>query len=538
MAVHGGFRRFASWPLCALVALACQAGGGATPQEAGGNGGDAVSSAGRGGEAPDGAGGTGAEAGSSPGGRGGGSLAAGAAGSRGGAAGSGDGGGGAAASGGSGMGGVSEEGGITPAFEGRPNFLFITVDDLAPLTGSYGVEGALTPALDSLATRGLIFDRAYAQAPHCAPSRASFLSGRHPGSSGAPSLPEIFKRGGYATARVGKIFHQGVPDGIGTNGSDNNSAWGRFVNPKGIDVEEEAKATAVPGSLSYHMSDAPEEQHTDALVAAAGIELLRDLAGEPFFLALGFYRPHEPFLAPRRYFDLHPSESIPSPETAANDLADVPLAAVQNSRVGLSAEQARAVRRAYRASVSFVDAQIGNVLAELDRLDLSRRTVVVVLGDHGFALGEHELWKKNLFEVGSRVPLIIAGPGLRRGRRTSALIELLDLYSTLPPLAGLSAPSGFEGADFSAFLRGQTGQGPRRAAVSMCAKRICLTAGKSVTDGRHRYTEWADGSMELYDHEVDPHEFTNLATAVASAAARDSMKRLLESPYTQHVETR
>ena len=437
----------------------------------------------------------------------------------------------------------------------RPNVLLIMADDLNNDLSAYGHPIVRTPNLDRLAARAVRFDRAYNQFPLCNPSRASLMTGLRPDTirvynlvtefrSVVPdvvTLPQLFKRHGYLSARVGKIYHYGVPGQIGTSGLDDPPSWDIAVNPRGIDKDEEPQLTnftpdrGLGSALAFHVSPAQDEQHTDGKVAAETIALLESHTDRPFFIAAGFYRPHCPFIAPRKYFDMYPLDRIPAPSVAREPLAQIPAAALFTNppNWNLTEQQQRESIRAYYASISFLDANVGRLLDALERLRLADNTIVVFLSDHGYNLGEHGQWmKQSLFERSARAPLIIAAPGVStRGGVSPRTVEYLDLYPTLAELAGLSAPSGLEGRSLTPLLKNpkarwdrpaftQVRRGPEREAFM----------GYSVRTEKWRYTEWDNGTRgrELYDETADPGETRNLTSDPQHKKVVTEMQRLLQ----------
>ncbi|MGC3946244.1 MAG: sulfatase [Chryseolinea sp.] len=412
------------------------------------------------------------------------------------------------------------------------NVLFIAVDDLNNELGCYGSTVVKSPNIDRLAARGVRFDRAYTQFPLCSPSRSSLLTGRRPDVTGiyelqthfrknlpdVITLPQLFKNNGYHSARVGKIFHYGVPGQIGTNGLDDSLSWTQRINPIGHDKVDEASITNVTpdrglgSALSWRVENTPDEEQTDGKVATEAIKILEQRKDEPFFLAVGFYRPHTPYVAPSKYFDLYPADKIKLAEERPNDLDDVPDAALftKPPHWGVSEDNRRQAQRAYYASISFMDAQVGRVLDALDRLKLSDKTIIVLWSDHGYNLGQHGQWmKQSLFENSARVPFIVVAPGFRKNSSSKRTVELLDIYPTLAELVKLKA-DGLEGKSLGSLLKNPNATWDRPAYTQV---RRNTLMGRSVRTERWRYTEWDDGKagVELYDHETDPGEFTNLA---------------------------
>ncbi len=293
--------------------------------------------------------------------------------------------------------------------------------------------------------------------------------------------------------------------------------------------------------------DDQEGDHTDALGASAAIELLEQhhpsQTGRPFFLAVGFYRPHTPFVAPRSYFDLYPVDQIEPVLEQPDDRDDIPVAALADrpKQRELTVEQRREIIQAYYAAVSFMDAQVGRLLDALDRLELADQTIIVLVSDNGYHLGHHGLWQKgDLFEGSVRVPLILALPELRHaGAATEALVELVDLYPTLVDLSGLPQPEHLAGHSMLPILRDPAHPG-KPAALTVARSRARWTRpelpdrtilGYTIRTPRFRYTEWADGreGAELYDYDTDPHEYTNLAGAPEHAETVARLKELLDA---------
>lgn len=426
----------------------------------------------------------------------------------------------------------------------RPNVLFIAADDLANTLGCYGDPLAITPHLDRFAASGVCFERAYHQIPLCNPARASLMTGRRPDRTqvydlgrhfrealpGVVTLPQYFAAAGYVTARVGKIYHYDVPADIGTDGFDDAPSWQLTVNPKGRDKSDEALVfnsephRKISAALSWLAAEGADEEQTDGMIASEAIRLMQEHREQPFFLGVGFFRPHTPFVAPRKYFDLYPLDSMRLPYAPPGDRADLPVAAFAHNNplphYGLDEKTLLEARRAYYASVSFVDAQVGRLLAALEELGLAGNTIVVFWSDNGFHLGEHAgVWqKRTLFEESASAPLLIRWPGAQgNGQPCRRVVEFLDLYPTLVEAAGMEVPEGLDGRSLVALLNDPLAVWEGGAATQILRpadERLSSPVmGRSLRTERWRYTEWNEGEAgaELYDHAADPGEFENLA---------------------------
>lgn len=426
--------------------------------------------------------------------------------------------------------------------ESKWNVLVLIADDLRNELGCYGSKEAVTPHLDRLAGQAVVFDRAYCQQAVCWPSRNSFFSGLRPEHlkktnatatfrASAPhqvSLPEYFKAHGWFTTGLGKILH---------NGQDDPQSWSEpLYEPPPLHYaapENRGKHPVINRSVPenrvnplFEAAEVDDEAYEDGLIARGTISTLRRLAkdGKPFLLMSGFHKPHTPFNAPKRYWDLYDADTIslpgnPFPPKGAPEkyalwnwdyvrsFADMPESGPMPD------ELARKIRHAYLACVSYVDAQMGRVLEALGELGLSQKTIVVVTSDHGYQLGEHGLWSKHTnFELAARVPLLVSVPGLSAGR-SDALIELIDLYPTLAELCGLPRPET-EGLSFAGALKDPASM-HRDSAMSIYPRNGAR--GWSIRTPDVRYTEWHDlktdelRATELYDHRTDPDENVNCA---------------------------
>lgn len=439
--------------------------------------------------------------------------------------------------------------------------MFLIADDLNNFLGCYGDPRARTPNLDRLAERGVRFERAYCAFPLCGPSRNSMLTGLYPNSSGIlanaqifrqtipnhVSLPQAFRQQGYFAVRIGKLYHYNVPSSIGTDDHDDPASWELEINPAGCDrlIEEPDIFSLTPGqfggTLSWYASPRGDRLHTDGMIADEAEWVLERCArrrDRPFFLAVGFFRPHTPYVAPRPYFDLYPRDKMPVfPPIEAFRTPSMPDAAFgsyKKEQDKLTDDLRRECVQACYASISFMDAQVGRILAALDRLDLAENTIIVFTSDHGYHMGEHGLWQKmSLFEESARVPLFIAAPGrAKKGGVATSPVSQVDLYPTLAKLCGVAAPEGLQGQDLSPMLADPSwpGRGWALTQVVRGARRAGPAAarpaagprffGYTLRTARWRYTEWDEGRQgcELYDHDADPFEQTNFAAVPAHAA--------------------
>ena len=459
----------------------------------------------------------------------------------------------------------------------RPNVLFIAVDDLRPELGCYGDPLVQSPHIDRLAAGGMRFDRAYCQQAICMSSRASLLSGYRPDKAGiyrngalfsaipdALTLNQHFANNGYETISLGKIYH---------HRSDYAKGWtlGHFLPMDGAYLpmekrgewfgrgylSEAAMRTAREHDRNneggrrgmgpaFESPDVADDAYPDGFVARHAIEQLRKLKGKPFFMATGFYKPHLPFNAPKKYWDLYDPQEI---KVAENPFA--PRGAPRMAATGwgelrgyygmplkgpMSDELARDLIHGYYACVSYTDAMIGRVLDELEQLGLADNTVVVLWGDHGWKLGEHGMWCKHTnFEIDTRVPLILRVPGSKtKGQSTKALVELVDLYPTLCELCGLELPKHLEGTSMAPLIEDPQ-RSWKQAAFSQYPRSKAM--GYSMRTDRYRYTEWRNQASskvvarELYDLEVDPASNQNIADDADQSALVQSLASQLSKGY-------
>jgi uncharacterized sulfatase len=416
------------------------------------------------------------------------------------------------------------------------NVLFLATDDLNCDLSGYGHPVVKTPNLDRLAARGTRFDRAYCQFPLCSPSRTSLMTGLRPDVTqvfdlkkhfrsvlpDVVTLPQLFRTHGYFAARVGKIYHYGVPGDIGTSGLDDPASWDQVVNPRGRDKTEEGllinhtPKRGLGSSLSLLKAEGADEEQTDGMGATEAIKLLEAHRDRPFFIACGFYRPHCPYVAPRKYFERIPFEQVRMAEVSPDFPLSVPKPSLASTTpwpwFGVTELQARESKQAYWAAIAFVDAQVGRLLDALDRLKLADQTIVVFWSDNGYHVGELGLWKKqSLFENAARVPMIVAVPGQKtKGQGSPRTVELLDLYPTLADLCGLSPKHTLAGRSLRPLLDDPKAAWDKPAFTQVWRGGF---AGHSVRTERWRYTEWDDGKAgaQLYDYATDPQEKRNLA---------------------------
>jgi iduronate 2-sulfatase len=414
-----------------------------------------------------------------------------------------------------------------------PNVLLIIADDLSFRVGLYGFA-ARTPNLDRLAARGRRFDRAYCQYPLCNPSRTSFLSGWRPERTqvwgnlraprahipGAVPLQERFEANGYFTARVGKVYHSRFEEEF---------HWDQ-VRDTYDEVSEDTKT-----GPEWGPSGRRDEEEPDGLAARRTVELLHEKRDRPFFIGVGFLKPHAPWIVPDAYFRMYPPASVELPPESPSDRQ---IVVERRGSLDDAAAMARPreARAAYFASVTFMDAQLGLILDALDEQRLWDRTVVLMTSDNGLHVGEHGLWgKMTLFEESARVPLVIAGAGVKRpGEATSSLVELVDLYPTLLELGRLTKVEGLDGTSLVPLLLD-----PDRAVktAAFTSRKVGATRkvqmAESVRTARYRYTEWPEGGIELYDHERDPDERHDLSGEPAQAGTIKELKRLLDEHRRQ-----
>jgi iduronate 2-sulfatase len=441
----------------------------------------------------------------------------------------------------------------------KPNVLFIIVDDLTTTLSCYGNQHVRTPGMDALAARGIRFDHAYTQFALCNPSRCSFLTGCYPEKTGVMDLTtslrkalpnevtllQHFKNNGYATGRVGKVFH--VPDPktkldveLGSALHKDNEILAEAKTANDPDDKPHTKAKGDGYNRTYAASSRPAADFTDYAIADDAIATLEQFKAKPFFLALGFIRPHTPFVAPKSFFEAIDKTQLTLPpfyREGGEDLTQLPKASLRpNNNVFRYAaptrDEASDALQAYLASTSFVDSQVARVLAKLDELHLDENTIIVLTGDHGYQLGEHGLWaKQTLFEGANHVPLIIAAPSVKPGAR-SGLAEQVDIYPTLCDLAGLPKPKHLQGRSLKPMLDDSSAKGKQVAISTMIAPHTKQT-GHSLRTDAFRYIAWEGGEELLYDLRTDAEELHNLAKQPAQAERMARMRERLAA----HLES-
>lgn len=452
-----------------------------------------------------------------------------------------------------------------------PNVLFIVADDLRTELGCYG-SPAKTPNIDALAKHGIRFERAYCQQAVCNPSRSSFLTGKRPDSlhlwvngthfreknPHVVTLPEYFKKNGYETRGIGKIFHNWHTKEKGDRRSWSADEFLHYAN-HGDDapvVNEELPANTAKGIGRLYGTvpvcecrDVADDAYYDGRVAKEAVKVLHELKDKPFFLAVGFWKPHAPFNAPKKYWDLYDPAKLPNLHadrpTNATPWAfhdNREILGIPPKQVTLTDAMKSEMRHGYFANISYMDAQVGKVLEALDTLKLRKKTIIVFVSDHGYHLGEHDLWAKtSCFEYDARVPFIIAPPmGPTVGQASASLVELVDLFPTLVEASGLKPLPGLEGTSLLPIVNDPKkhvkeaafSQHPRPAYADRTAKGVPEAMGYSVRTATSRYTEWRDWEtgkvlgLEYYDHQTDPTELKNLAATADDKAFQHAQQAL------------
>ena len=435
----------------------------------------------------------------------------------------------------------------------KPNVLFIIADDLNCDIGVYGNNIVKTPNIDQLSQNGTLFLNAHCQYPLCGPSRASFMTGMYTDQtkmtknniflrSTVPDVKTIgqrFREQGYQSVRIGKIFHYDNPSTIGTSGIDDAFSWDQTINPYGRDKIEEYKINTLSprrygGTLSWFSSDGEDKEQTDGIAATEAIKKLESFSksGDNFFLAVGFFRPHTPFVAPKKYYNLYNKEEIFIPKSSSRYLKTIPISAAKSVRakknqLGLEEDLAKEIKLAYYSTISFVDAQVGRIINKLKQTGLDKNTIVVFISDHGYHMGEHGHWQKQtLFENATKVPLIIKVPGLEpESHKTKSPVELIDIFPTLMDLTNIIPPPHLVGKSLKPIIQKK----------SSFIRQNALTRwknGYSLKTDRFRLTKWnmkGDFQYELYDHKYDNEELENLALNPNYKVVLDSLIKTIDT---------
>jgi iduronate 2-sulfatase len=446
----------------------------------------------------------------------------------------------------------------------RNNVLFIMVDDLRPQLGCYGETQMVTPYIDRLAAQGMVFERSYCQQAICAPSRTSLLSGLRPGTTGIydlktrlsdilpahPTLPQYFKQNGYETISLGNVFH---------HLNDSLNAWSQeplrvkipeYATEDGLKLARENQKLN-PGlawliGAPTEIADVPDNAYKDGQVTGYALKELERVKGKPFFLCVGYKKPHLPFAAPKKYWDLYDPGKIklapnPFPPRGMTPYTMNVYGELRNfygipkGNDPVPDEQARHLIHGYYACVSFVDAQVGHLMEGLAMFKLRGKTIVILWGDNGLKLGEHGSWSKHTnFEIDTRVPLIVSVPGMKvAGKYTKALVESVDVYPTLCELCGLDLPKQpLEGISFAPILA-EPGLKWKKAAFSLNPRGAGII-GIAMRTGRFRYIEWKNQkagkvlARELYDHDIDPLENVNVSADPSYGGAIKEIEQMMK----------
>ncbi|MDB4809969.1 sulfatase [bacterium] len=440
--------------------------------------------------------------------------------------------------------------------EDQPNIVFLMSDDLNTALSGFAHPQCKTPELDKLADRGIRFENMHCQYPVCGASRASLMSGLYPYTNGTMgnvgtlrgnmpnvlTMSQLFRQNGYHVGRISKIYHMGIPGEIvaGTAERDDPHSWDEVVNIKAPEQNAAGKKTnwSPKNNSSQNFTGVVAEgddlMHADGMAANHAIDFLRRHKDKPFFLACGFVRPHVPLVAPKKYFDLYDRDTMVAPVVPEDDLEDVPKIIRDYKRnstsYGVTPELHKGLLEAYYASISFMDAQVGRVLDELEKLGLANNTIVVFTSDHGYLLGHHHKFQKqHLFEEATRVPFIVSVPWMtnQHGKATTHITELIDLYPTLAELSGLTPPHSLQGNSMLPLLKNPKSDDWKKEV----AFTISRNGGESIRTPQWRFTQWdyGKGGMELYDLKKDPSEFNNLAQDSKYAGQLEKMRRELES---------
>ncbi|MFN0078362.1 MAG: sulfatase [Prosthecobacter sp.] len=437
---------------------------------------------------------------------------------------------------------------IPPLFAAQPNVLLIIADDLRDFGGAFTKDVVKTPNLDRLRAHGTTFERAYVQYPVCNPSRSSMMTGLRAEQTGITgndtkfreklpdiiTLPQLCKEAGWQSHAFGKLYHLGGGKNVEAKqawmdaGKSWHTAQAFEATKTGRKLLEGRNVTS--GALNWCQwgaADGTDEDQPDGQIATATVAMIEKLGDAPWFIGCGFMKPHDPFIAPKQYFDLYPLESIKPWRDPADMKAvrkdSVSFGAYGEAFAKFTATEWRELLRAYCAGTSFMDAQLGRVLDALDKNKLWDKTIVVFVGDHGYHTGERSWWNKNtLFERSCRAPLIIAAPGMKGGQTTRSLVEFVDLYPTLTQFCGLSMPHAAAGVSLKPIMQNPTAS-VKDTAFTLVTRGPKLYA-QSIRTSRWRFNLWSDGQTELYDHDADPEELHNVSAKHADVVSKLTAK--------------
>ena len=441
----------------------------------------------------------------------------------------------------------------------QPNVLFLICDDLNCDLACYGHPQVKTPNLDRLAQRGVLFPNTHCQYPLCGPSRASFMTGLYADQTlvrrnaiyireripNVNTMSQMFRDNGYFATRIGKMYHYNVPRHIGTSGHDDPYSWNYTINPRGRDKADEDKIFSLTpnnfgATLSWLAAEGTDEEQTDGIAATAAIKMLEQHQAnkQNFYLAVGLYRPHTPYVAPKKYFDVYPLDKIVVPEVPEGYLDTLPSPARKSltrrkSQLNLKKDIAKQAIQAYYASITFADAQIGRILTALDETGLADNTIVLFTSDHGYHMGEHGHYQKTtLFNNATHVPLIMAGPSIAKGQVAQTMAEMVDFYPTLADLSGWKVPEFLSGKSLVPALRDPNAI-VRESAFTQ------YDVGYSIRTKDFRYTEWGENGSagnELYDQRTDPTEMKNLAGSDEHSETIETLTKQLRARIQQAKE--
>lgn len=450
------------------------------------------------------------------------------------------------------------------------NVLFIITDDLSASLNCYGVEGAITPNIDKLAGEGVIFNHAYCQSALCNPSRASIMTGKYPHELGIlgnhahfrgifptiRTLPQYFKDLGYYSVGIGKIYHnwgQPIHGDPQSWSEDQKYHWGAHFQDWYIPEKHYHLHSDITKGPAVQCEDVPDEAYLDGRITNEAINKLRELQDVPFFMGVGFWKPHLPYNAPKKYWDLYDRNNLP-PVKYSHPVEGVPELAYVNSNEARSytdvnnegpipEDKKKELRHGYFASISYMDAQVGKIIEELDRLDMTESTIVVFVSDHGYHAGEHgQFGKWTNFEIGTRVPLIISAPKLKEsGKEANGLVELVDLYPTLVDLCNLEKTKSFDqlsGVSLVPILK-NTNVSVKSSAFSQTQRPLgsesqYSTLGSTIRTDSFRYNVWTDRKRntiiaeELYDLSLDPFNVNNLNNDQSMKQLKDNLLEKLK----------